>query len=226
MIRDSYNAIDLTSIPHTDSAAIRILVKTVTEQPDAHGWDFGIQQLTKRRARALNWDCYGYSLDVHSGNLVAVIQVREWTEGKRWNRVRKSYFLIGTNEDGSGFAHPVSHAPVHAAIAADRDPVLAAQNWIFGGDYSAMIRQGDIALIPMAKRPAGTKGARQRELVIEDSHVLTATQIARVGDRIYAKNPTVIHRPGTHPTVHATGWTRVIVGRRSRFWRFAHPTID
>lgn len=229
MKRDSYNAILTNSIPADDMTTIRALVKRVADADkiDEHGgWDFGIEKVTRNRSRALNWDLYGYGNDTHSGNLLAVIQVREWTEGKRWNTVRKSYFLIGENEDGTAFAHPVSHAPIFAAIKAGRDVVLAVQNWIFGGDYAGMVRHGDLALLPMAKRPGGTKGQLRKVAVLEESHELRAAQIAQVDGRIYAKNPTLTHIPGTHPPVNGSGWFRVVIGQRASAWNFAQPTID
>lgn len=229
MLRDNYDAIITSSIPTSDAQAIRKLVNRVShaEKIDEHGgWDFGITALTRSRSRALNWDLYGYGHDIHDGSLLAVIQVREWTEGKRWNTIRKSYFLIGENEDGSAFAHPVSHAPIRSAIKCGKDVVLAAQNWIFGGDYAGMIRHGDLALIPMLKRPAGTKGQLRKVSILESSHELRAAQIAVVDNRVYAKNPTLKHIPGTHPTVSTTGWCRVVVGKRASAWNFAQPTVD
>lgn len=227
--RDSYKAIGLSSLDRELVGQVRELVNAAAsaEKIDEHGgWDFGIQQVTRRRARALNWDLYGIGFDVHSGQLLAVIQVREWTEGRRFNRVRKSYFLLGRNEDNSAFAHPVSHGPIFAAIRAGRDVVRACQDWIFGGDYGAMIRHGDLVLIPMKARPAGTKGQLRKVATIEGSHKLAARQIAEVDGRIYAKDPALSHVPGVHPDVSASGWCRVLVGKRANFWDFAQPTID
>ena len=227
--RGPYNEIVKSSIPADTRRELESLMLDIAnaDKVDEHGgWDFGIQQLTRRRSRALNWDVYGIGRDVHSGQMVAVIQVREWTEGRRFNTVRKSYFLVGRNEDGSAFAHPVSHAPIHAAIRAERDVCEAVQDWIFGGRYRDMIRHGDLAIIPMKTRPAGTKGQLRRVATLEDSHRLEARQIAEVDGRIYARDPQISHIPGTHPDVSAAGWCRIIVGRRAQFWNFAVPTID
>ena len=43
---------------------------------------------------------------------------------------------------------------------------------------------------------------------------------------VYAKDPTLIHLPHTHPTVGAASWHKAITGRRAAFWKFAAPTID
>lgn len=225
--RDGWNAIVMTRLPAEVSERVKALVKSVSEadKVDEHGgWNFGIESLTRRRSRALNWDLYGFGTDMHSDAFLAVIQVREWTEGRRYNTVRKSYFLIGENEDKTVFAHPVESRVVHAAVKADRDVVLACQNWIFGGDYAAMLRQGDIALIPLKKAPAADK-LSQRVMVLEGSHRLKGTQLRQNG-HLYVRNPDMVHIPDTHPAVSAKGWHRVVIGKRSRFWNFAVPTVD
>jgi len=226
--RDDYNAIVMSSLDAATRQRAEKLVRDVSsaDKIDEHGgWDFGIEKITSRRSRALNWDLYGFGNDIHSGAFLAVIQVREWTEGKRWNTVRKSYFLIGQNEDGTVFAHPISANVVHAAVRKNSDVVLACQNWMFGGDYAAMLRQGDIALIPLQKRPASDK-LSQRTMVLEGSHKLAASQLAQNG-HLYAKAPKLTHAPGTHPYVEGDKrWYRVVVGKRASFWNFAVPTVD
>jgi hypothetical protein len=195
---------------------------------DEHGsWDFGIASLNRRGTRwqALNWDLYGHGHDAHTGALLVVIQVRQAVSGRRWTRIRKNYFLVGTNEDGTAFAHPVSAMCVHHAIRAGRDVIRAVQDWIFGADYGEVRRQGDIALIPL-RRAAGERTPLQM-MLLEDSHELHASEIRLgAGGVVYAKDPTLIHLPGTHPTVGAAGWHKIVSGRRAAFWRFAAPTVD
>lgn len=193
---------------------------------DEHGsWEFGIVSDRRGRWSALNWDCYGVSTDIHSGSLIAVVQVRQSEQTKYGVTVRKSYFLVGTNEDETAFAHPVNANVVHLAVKAEVDVPRACQDWIFGGDYSRMIRQGDLALIPV-QRTSGTRDSR-RTAVLEASHRLKASSIKRAdGGRLYVKNPSLTHLPGTHPSVEAQGWYRLIVGKRARFWSFAAPTVD
>ena len=114
---------------------------------------------------------------------------------------------------------------VHAAIRAGQDVVRRVQDWIFGGDYGQVRRQGDIALIPL-RRACGER-TPLRSMVLEDSHALEASEIRLgAGGVVYAKDPTLIHLPGAHPTVTADGWHKVITGRRASFWTFAAPTVD
>ncbi len=228
--RGSYGEIPFYTLDAETRKRISALVAEAGEaaKVDEHGnWDFGIERLNRRGTRwaALNWDLYGYGLDAHSGAPLAVIQVRQAVSGRRWTRIRKNYFLVGQNEDGSTFAHPVSAHVVHHAIRAGRDVVKATQDWIFGCDYGQVRRQGDIALIPL-RRACGER-TPLRSLLLEDSHALEASEIRFGADGVvYAKDPTLIHLPHTHPTVGAAGWHKVVTGRRAPFWKFAAPTVD
>lgn len=228
--RGSYGEIPIYHLDTETRKRISALVADAAEaaKVDEHGtWDFGIASLNRRGTRwqALNWDLYAYGTDVHSGVLLAVIQVRQAVSGRRWTQVRKNYYLIGTNEDGSTFAHPVSSNVVHAAIRTGKDVVKAVQDWIFGGDYGRMLRQGDLGLIPL--RRAQGERTPHRSMVLEDSHELQAAAIRLGADGVvYAKDPLLVHLPGTHPRVEASGWHKIVVGRRAPFWRFAAPTVD
>ena len=228
--RGRYGEIPLYALDAESRAQVAALVADAAgaAKIDEHGsWDFGIARLNRRGTRwqALNWDLYAYGTDVHSGTLLAVVQVRQVISGRRWNRVRKNYFLLGQNEDGSTFAHPVSAHVVHHAIRAGRDVIRAVQDWIFGADYGEVRRQGDLALIPL-RRACGERTPLQM-MLLEDSHELQASEIRfGAGGVVYAKDPTLIHLPGTHPTVGAAGWHKIVSGRRAAFWRFAAPTVD
>lgn len=228
--RGSYGEIPLYHLDAETRSQVAALVADAAgaAKVDEHGtWEFGVASLNRRGTRwaALNWDLYGYGHDAHSGELLAVVQIRQAVRGRRWTRIRKNYYLIGTNEDGTAFAHPVSANAVHHAIRAGRDVIRAVQGWIFGCDYAQLLRQGDIALIPL-RRAAGERTPLQ-SLVLEDSHELQANEIRfGAGGVVYAKDPTLIHLPGAHPTVAADGWHKVITGRRASFWTFAAPTID
>jgi hypothetical protein len=225
--RDSYNAIVMFSLDADLRNQVNELMVDAqsSEKVDEHGsWDFGIRTNKRGRGEALNWDLYGVGHDTHTGKLLIVIQVRQCKITKYGNNVRKNYFLVGTNEDTTTFAHPVESRVIHSAIKAGRDVVLSVQNWIFDGDYARMVRHGDLALIPCSKRPSAPTAPRKK-MVLEGSHELSATAIRQNG-HLYAKNPTLTHAPGTHPTVKGEGWYKVVVGNRAEFWKFAAPTID
>jgi hypothetical protein len=227
--RGRYGEIPLYALDAEIRSQVAALVEAAAEaaKVDEHGnWEFGITSLNRRGTRwaALNWDLYGYGTDAHSGAPLAVIQVRQSLAGRRWTRVRKNYYLLGTNEDGTAFAHPVSAMCVHAAIRAGQDVVRRVQDWIFGCDYGQVRRQGDLALIPL-RRACGER-TPLRSMVLEDSHALDASEIRLGAGAVYAKDPRLTHLPGAHPRVEATGWHKIVSGRRAAFWRFAAPTVD
>ena len=228
--RGSYGEIPLYRLDAETRERVEALVADAASaaKVDEHGtWEFGITSLNRRGTRwqALNWALYGHGHDAHTGALLVVVQVRQAVKGRRWTQVRKNYYLIGHNEDGTAFAHPVSAHVVHHAIRAGQDVVRAVQGWIFGCDYAQLLRQGDIALIPL-RRAAGER-TPLRTMVLEDSHELQASEIRLgAGGMVYAKDPRLTHLPGAHPTVAATGWHKIVSGRRAPFWRFAAPTVD
>lgn len=226
--RNSYNEINLMSLPENIRRQVAEYVNTAAkaDKIDEHGsWDFGVDFDKKGRGSALNWDLYGIGVDHFSEELLIVIQIRQFIRRRKngFGNVRKSYFLIGKNEDGRVFAHAVESRVIHAAIRKGADVILSVQNWIFDCDYTKVIRQGDLAMIPVKK--AAAPQLETEEYVIEHSHKLTADEI-RLNGSLYAKNPHLFHMPQTHPEVRGTGWFKIVVGNRAKFWDFAAPTID
>ena len=113
----------------------------------------------------------------------------------------------------------------YSAINKGKDVVKAVQDWIFGCDYKKVIRQGDLAMIPVKRLNPAAVALEGEKHLIENSHELTSSDIRKNGE-LYALNPLLIHLPGTHPTVQATGWYKIVVGKRASHWDFAAPTID
>lgn len=234
MRRGQYNEVKWDSIPKGTRKQIQNLINSAAsaDKVDEHGnWDFGAEFDTKGRGSALNWDVYGYGRDCHSRRILAVVQIRQYIKRRKnyWPEIKKSYFLLGRNEDNSVFAHPVEGRTIHAAIKNGRDVVQAVQSWIFGAEYKRIIRHGDVALIPLNRQPKGeTIPSTKTVLQPEDgtaSHLLKADEI-RLNGNLYAYNPYLHHEPGTHPDVQADGWYKIVVGRRANFYDFAAPTID
>jgi hypothetical protein len=228
--RDIYNAIQMDSLNEKTRKQVVSLFKEAAsaEKVDEHGtWDFGADFDSKGRGSALNWDLYGVGRDIHSKRLLIVIQVRQYVKARKnyFPQIRKSYFLIGRNEDNHAFAHAVESRVIHSAISKGKDVVKSVQDWIFGCDYEKVIRQGDLAMIPVKKlNPAAVTLPGEKHL-IENSHELTSVDIRKNGE-VYAVNPLLIHLPGTHPAVQGTGWYKIVVGKRAAHWDFAAPTID
>jgi hypothetical protein len=229
--RGNFGEIDWSSIPASTRALVEALVDGAAngKHVDEHGqWDFGADLDSKRRGRALNWDLYGFGKDIHNGTFLAVVQVREYAKAcaNWWPSVRKDYFLLGCNEDQTVFAHPVQAMVVRGAVNKGKDVVKATQDWLWGTDYSRVIRQGDMAFVPRKRRPS--KGEPQEgPVLLRDSHELTADEVlVGANKKLYALNPRMEHLPGTHPEISMTGWALVATARRAPTWAFASPTVD
>jgi hypothetical protein len=227
--RGLYNEIALSSLnPVTRKQALKLFEEAKTsEKIDEHGnWEFGSEFDRKGRGYAINWDLYGVGRDYFSKRLLIVIQIRKYEKRYKngFGNIQKSYFLIGRNEDNTAFAHPVESRVIHSAINKEKDVIRACQDWIFGCDYTKVIRQGDLALIPIRTKQ-GMK-LEASELLLQESHKLEAKEIYQNGC-LYAKDPCLHHLPQTHPDlVDLKGWYKVVVGKRGHFYDFATPTID
>jgi hypothetical protein len=196
-VRGQYGEIVLFSLPMRVQAEVLNLVNGAAQSAkvDEHGaWEFGAKFDRKGRGTSIKWDLYAVGRDLHSRRRLILIQIRRW---RKWYvsgfpRILKSYFLIGRNEDDTIFAHCVSSRTVHRAINSGKDPIRAAQSWIFGCDYSKVLRQGDIGLVPVRRVPPSDSTATM-EIVLQGSHQLTAATIIQIDNVLYAHNPYLRH---------------------------------
>lgn len=223
-----YGQINLRSLTKQTRCVVARLIESAAnaQHIDEHGpWTFGREFDSKRRGWAQNWDLYGVGRDHYSGKMLAVIQVRQFSRERTdyWPSIRKSYFLLGRNEDSTVFAHPVAATVVRTAIRKDRDPIKAVQRWMWGADYAKVLRQGDLGIVPV-RSPKGE--VIEGPVVLGESHKIEASVIQQNGGPLYALDPRATHLPGTHPDVETEGWTRIGLAKRAKTWDFAAPTID
>lgn len=213
----------------------RVLGELATGDVDEHrppAWQTGIAWDTRRdRGEAVN--CALYGLDIVAGQALGVVQIRQCRRHKYGTDVRKNWFLVGRNETtGRPFAHPVSGRVVQNAVrrnAAPESAVTAARAWLFEvpeARLPSVIRHGDVALVPVARPPAGDRTDLGTTVSVVDSHVLMAEEIAEVRGRLYARRPLLQHLKGQHADVSGRGWHRIQVGLRAAVHPFARPTAD
>lgn len=223
--RDDWGA--LMAATEADCIQLNDIIRELREgRADEHGgWEFGITSDRKKRGTAINLDYYAFGTDIHSGQFLAVVQVRRCQFRPGWySRIHKAYYLIGRNEDGSAFAHPVSANVVHRAIRDERDIIQSCQDWMFGGDYTRLVRQGDLAMLPVS-RAVGER-IPERVRVLAGSHRVKARSLRVQGGAVYARDPIITHIPGTHATIAGDGWWRVVIGKRGRAYSFALAVGD
>ena len=157
-------------------------------------------------------------------------QLNRYANG--YANIRKNYFMIGYNENGNPFAHPISAHMVHAAIKKDDSVdyvVRAARAWIWGikpEQLGTILRNGDVAMIPVKSVPKKNVEIRTGMEKIIDSHYIYSREIRFNGKKIYAYNPTLRHMKRQHPTQKGIGWYKIMVGNRADYHEFARPTAD
>ena len=229
--RGQYGQIQMSSLNERTRKQVQNLFSEASksDKVDEHGnWEFGAEFDKKGRGYAINWDLYAVGKDFFSKKTMCIIQIRKWEKRRKngFANVQKSYFLLGRNEDKTAFAHPVESRVIHHAIKSNKDVIRAVQDWMFGCDYTKVLRQGDVCLYPCKKPSAPTMDKTEVSVDGEGSHFLTAKEI-RLNGSLYALDPSISHIPGTHPNfIGLNGWWKVVVSKRGRYHDFATPTID
>jgi len=201
-------------------------VKELVDRVEEAGvFSTGIVSDKKQRGQSVNVSLYGYWEDS------AVIQVRQCTfHPRKYNRVRKDYYLVGTLENGSPFAHPIeTPARSRRAMTTPEACVRYVQARLWGcdeDDLPHIVRQGDVALVP-ARLPRDAEPVMDEEIVLAGSHRLRAKRMWRSGDDIYVSHASLHHLPGEHSHVRQnSGIRRVVVAPRASTWGFSAPTAD
>lgn len=216
--RDPYGALRL--VPDWVNELVR-------EAEAAGVYTTGIDGDPKRWV-SVNTDVYGY--DEEQG--VAVVQVRESRATRHGLQTRKDYHLIGHVESGAVFAHPVvSPRRSRRAMASPAATVRYCLTKVWScddEDLDDITRQGDVALIPTVRVPAGAEKLADGEVVLAGSHRLRAAKLYRRGDDIYvAGRMSLVHLGHEHQTIQSqSGARRVVVGYRAPTWGFSAPSVD
>lgn len=221
--RDRYGAVK--NVPEW----VRAMQKELEQQG---AWTTGIESDRRGRGSSINVDVYSIS----KGEQLAVVQVRECVfHPRRYSRIRKDYYLIGRNENGRAFAHPVSGFRRSRRVQADLSTgVRIALAKIWGcneDDLDDVVRNGDVAFVPVHRLPTDAVLVEEGHAVVRDSHhvrALASGKLYRVGDELYVTGRAKIeHTKHQHPTARVRGgvW-RVVAGERGEVWGFSEPTAD
>lgn len=191
-------------------------------------WETGIASDRKHRGTAINTAIYGYDETAH----LAIVQVREaqFRPG-RFTKVRKDYYLIGRLENGNVFTHPID-SPIRSkmAMSCPQYCVDYALSKIWNchiDDLKGIIRQGDVALIPIRRLPSSAVDLNGESQVVRDTHKIEGT-IYKDGETLYCRGKVkMTHTKGEHSTVKTkAGLYRIQPGYRASVWGFTTPTAD
>lgn len=203
----------------------------VSDAERAGCWSSGFDG-NGERYEAVNADVYGWA--EISGGRLALVQVRQVRKSGGYLKVRKSYLLVGRNEDGKVFGHGVP-SPRRSSVAMASPE--AAVHWILSthvwrctdADLDDIVRQGDVALIPIRRMPADAQPIEGETITLRDSHSVRGT-IYRSSTGLYARGIVVMdHTPGEHKHVRTKkGLWQIRVGRREALWSFLgrEPNAD
>jgi len=193
-------------------------------------WETGIASDKKQRGTSINTAVYGFDEEAE----LAIVQVRECQfRPGRFSKVRKDYYLIGRVEDGSIFAHAID-SPIRSKLAmADHQYCVDyALSKIWNckiSDLKDIIRQGDVALIPIVHMPDDAEKIENEEFVIiRNTHKITGYLFRDKNGTLYCKRGAkIIHTKGEHKSIKArSGFYRVQPGYRAAVWGFSAPTAD
>lgn len=222
VLRDHYGA--LTSTPEWVGEILRDL--------NGRAWTTGIQSDRKRRGSAINTALYSYD----AARRLAVVQVRQCVfHPRRFSQVRKSYYLIGRVEDGSAFAHPVDIRAAGRVVGEDLAAgvrLALARVWDCDeADLADIVRNGDVAFIPVSKIPENAELVADNHVVIRETHhvrSLAGGEILTAGGVYFVRGRAKIeHSKSEHPTARVRmGLWRVQAGVRARAWDFSAPVGD
>jgi hypothetical protein len=205
-------------------------VAAILKELDGKAWETGIEADRKGRGSSINVDVYSYD----ETRQLAVVQVRLCTfRPGRFNHVRKDYYLIGKNENGNAFAHPVeSVARSKKAMATVDGGVTLALTRIWNcdaEDLDEIRRNGDIAFIPVFCLPDSAVRVEENGLTLRDSHVVEADELYKDVDGTYyvRGRARIKHLKRQHKQTNAPrGFWRVQPGLRASNWGFTAPTAD
>jgi hypothetical protein len=188
------DTLNQTVVTRNDWGAIREsctpeFVKKLIEELDGEAYELGIESDRKQRGSAVNVALYAYD----ELQELAVIQVRQCIfHPRRFNQVKKDYFLIGRVENGEPFAHPCD---VRAAGKMTSDDPTAGIRMalckIWGvkeRELSGIIRNGDVAFIPVKKLPEDAREITENMVTIRETHHVRALK----GGQLWATGNTYI----------------------------------
>ena len=199
---------------------------------DGKSWSTGIESDRKQRGSAINTAVYSYD----EARQLAIVQVRQCVfHPRRFSQVRKDYYLLGRIEDGSAFAHPIEFRAAGRAVGPDLSAgVRLALTRIWECDESDLddiVRNGDVAFVPVSRIPDGAILVEENHIVIRETHHvqgLAGGELWRSGKTYYVRGRAKIeHAKGEHPTARIRcGVWRVQAGVRASVWGFTRPVGD
>lgn len=170
---------------------------------------------------------------------LAIIQGRQYLQWKsvEHSTSRHNYYLVGLTEEGRTFTHPIPGQIAWRLVELwdrNKDWYDAFLRWAFKvDDSSRIIRQGDVALIELKKKPVGLNWTSQNKVKINNSHEIHGdVMFAQNGEKHYIIVPndsivTLVHLRNQHATIQIKpGIYRIGIARSAALWDFSGRVVD
>lgn len=218
--RDRYGALPCDSLPKRVKDLTLSVVKLI-------GFSAGVTSTNRKGGFvAHNFDVYGYD-----GNLVA-LQFRQTSREKEgyWLQQEKIYALAGI-DDGQLFCHAIPSSfrmMRNIDQAAPPDVVRWAESKIFQvplARLNTIIRQGDIALVPVRSIPRDAIKVHNNRILFRKSHkAMIDGDLYELDGRFWVDGLIEIeHLPGQHRAIDAQGRHEIVRGIRLASVEFSTP---
>lgn len=212
-------------------------VSEIIKDLEGRAFTTGIEFNRKQGFEAVNYSVYGFA--IVEGQQLAILQLRRSYRRRAgyFMSVRKDYYLVGRNENGNTFAHPIENVCVRGkALDNIEGAVLKALALIWGvkvDEIGLIVRNGDMAFVPVTARSIPADAIEILGVTLEGSHTLTPgtrgqVLYSRSLNAHFAKRAAKLsHDKGQHPTAAiVSGIYRVVAGARAAHWGFTRPTAD
>lgn len=198
----------------------------IWEAEKAGVYTTGIESDKKQRGSSINVDLYGY--DKAQG--LIVVQVRQCIfHPRRYNQVRKDYYLIGHTESGNVFAHPVdTPARSKKALETPENTVAFVLSRIWdcpADELHLIVRQGDVAFVPSTLPKNAVESGNS--VILRETHKITGKIFKTPDGTLYCERARIKHLKGQHAPVSVKGnYYRIQAGIRASVWGFTRPMGD
>jgi hypothetical protein len=219
----------LVSIFNPFNQVEKIIKEIEKSKTDEHGFKRESSFDSKGRGFSINIDIYDIDEKGQNGSPLAIIQTRLWNKATRngYARILKNYFLIGRNENGVAFAHPIPSVRKWN-IEKMGDGVKKAMEWIFDTkEIEKIKRNGDTCLIELENiNEKKYEVVQENKLNIIDSHFVEAEKILKKDDVIIIFNGVLFHEKNQHPAQITKKYAVIKIGRRYETHDFSRATKD
>jgi len=217
--KDKYNAIYNYPQPVAD---------LLQQVQSAAGWETGIKSFWNGLGyEARSIEVYGYDVS----RRLAVIQIRRRLKinSCQHRETNTIYTLVGVDE-GQVFSHPLPSSPrrIHRLYTMDpADVVRWAESKIFGipiAKLHTIIRQGDIALVPVRSIPKGatpvqgSADGKVHTVCLRESHLVQVDGTLLVKYGVYYAEGLVeiVHLQAEHKAISGEGRFKIVAGQRAK----------